>query len=175
IGTGMLSYTVTLNGTGFDRTANITVGGQQLTLTQRFTSTEFADVPPSSGYFDAANLMFLAGVTTGCVPTGDPTTRMYCPNDSVTREEMAAFIVRAVTGTITPAIYSTVPLFTDVPATNPFFPHIQKMEELGITTGCGTGLFCPTETIPRWEMAIFMVRARLMLQGASFSYNSTPY
>jgi hypothetical protein len=121
--------------------------------------------------------MFEYGVTTGCVQSSDPATRGYCPNDNVTRQEMAAFIVRAVTGTVTPAIYNTTPYFQDVPASNPFFPHIQKMMELGITTGCSQDppLFCPTNTIPRWEMAIFMIRARLMLQGASFSYDSTPY
>ena len=136
---------------------------------------EFSDVPSTAPYFDAANLMFLAGVTDGCVGSSDPSTRMFCPNDSVTREEMAAFIVRAVTGTTTPAIYNPTPFFTDVPTTNTFFPHIQKMMELGITDGCATGLFCPTDTVPRWQMAIFTVRARLALYGASFSYNSTPY
>ncbi len=174
-GSGLLNYSVALNNTGVDRKAHITIGGQSITVTQDFTSAEFADVPPSAAYFDAANLMYLAGVTTGCVTSSDPSSRMYCPNDSVTREQMAAFIVRAVTGTLTPAVYDPVPIFTDVPTTNPFFPHIQKMEELGITDGCGTGLFCPTDTVPRWQMAIFMVRARLALYGASFSYNGTPY
>ncbi len=174
-GPGFIGFTVLLNNTGVDRVAHITVGTLQFTVTQNFISAQFADVPPSASYFDAANLMFLAGVTTGCVTSSDPSTRMYCPDDSVTREEMAAFIVRAVTGTTTPAIYNAVPYFTDVPTTNPFFPHIQKMEELGITTGCGTGVFCPTATIPRWEMAMFMVRARLMLQGAAFTTATTPY
>lgn len=139
------------------------------------TTAQFSDVAPTATYFDAANLMFLAGVTTGCVPTSDPSTRMFCPNDNVTREQMAAFIVRAVTGTTTPALYNLTPYFADVPMTNPFFPHIQKLEELGVTTGCGSGLFCPTDSIPRWEMAIFMVRARLALYGATFTTATTPY
>jgi hypothetical protein len=48
---------------------------------------------------------------------------------------------------------------------------------LGITTGCSQDppLYCPTETIPRWEMAMFMIRARLMLYGASFNTSTTPY
>ncbi len=104
-----------------------------------------------------------------------PQTRSFCPDDNVTREEMAAFIVRAVTGTTTPASYNHIPYFTDVPATNPFFPHIQKLMDLGITTGCAPGLFCPTDTIPRWEMAIFMVRARLALHGATFTTATRPY
>jgi uncharacterized repeat protein (TIGR01451 family) len=139
------------------------------------TTAEFEDVPATASYFDAANRMFQLGVTTGCVAGSTPQTRSFCPNESVTREQMAAFIVRAVTGTTTPAIYNTTPYFTDVPTTNPFFPHIQKLESLGITTGCAAGLFCPTDTIPRWEMAIFMIRARLALYGATFTTATTPY
>ena len=174
-GSGMLNYSVTLNDTGTNRVAHITIGGHQLTVTQGLNVAEFADVPPSATFFDAANLMFLAGVTAGCVGSTDPSMRLYCPNDNVTRQEMAAFIVRAVTGTLTPAIYNPVPYFTDVPTTNLFFPHIQKLESLGITTGCGTGIFCPTDNVSRWEMALFMVRARLALYGASFAFNPTPY
>jgi uncharacterized protein (TIGR03437 family) len=142
-----------------------------------FSAPEFNDVPASATFFVAANLMFQQGVTTGCVQSNSPQTREYCPNDNVTRQEMAAFIVRAVTGTTNPAIYNTTPYFNDVPTSNSFFPHIQKLMELGITTGCSANppLFCPTNTIPRWEMAIFMIRARLMLHGATFSYDSTPY
>jgi hypothetical protein len=141
------------------------------------TTAQFSDVPPTATYFDAADLMFEDGVTTGCVQSNSPQTRQFCPDETVTREEMAAFIVRAVTGTVTPAIYNSTPYFQDVPNTNPFFPHIQKLMDLGITTGCSQSpaLFCPTNTIPRWEMAMFLVRARLMLYGASFDYNPTPY
>ena len=107
-----IGFSFSANPAPSPRVAHISVLGQQITIGQNFTTTaEFADVPPSAAYFDAANLMFLAGVTTGCVTSSDPSTRMYCPNDSVTREEMAAFIVRAVTGTMTPAIYNPVPLF----------------------------------------------------------------
>ncbi len=140
------------------------------------TVAEFADVPSTAVYFDAANLMFQDGITTGCVPSDSPMTRLYCPNDTVTRQEMAAFIVRAITGTTTPAIYNPIPYFTDVPTTNQFFPHIQKLVDLGITTGCGAvGLYCPTATIPRWEMAIFMIRARLESHGAAFPTATVPY
>jgi hypothetical protein len=148
-----------------------------LTFTIGATVAQFNDVQPSATFFDAANLMFEAGVTTGCVQSSDPATRQFCPGETVTRQEMAAFIVRAVTGTVTPAIYNPTPYFQDVPTSNPFFPHIQKLMDLGITTGCSQDppLFCPTNTIPRWEMAMFLVRARLALYGASFSYNPTPY
>jgi hypothetical protein len=148
------------------------------TVAANFTTTaQFNDVPVTATYVDVANLMLLAGITTGCVQSTDPATRQFCPDEDGTRQEMAAFIVRAVTGTVTPAIYNRTSYFEDVPNTNPFFPHIQKLMDLGITTGCSQSpaLFCPTNTIPRWEMAMFLVRARLALYGASFSYNPEPY
>lgn len=142
------------------------------------TTPEFSDIPVGATYSDAANLMFQVGVTTGCVQSADPASRQYCPNSNVTRQEMAAFLVRAVTGTVSPAIYTPTPYFQDVPTTNPFFAHIQKLMDLGITTGCQqtpVRLYCPTEQIPRWQMAIFMVRARLALHGADFSTATEPY
>jgi hypothetical protein len=174
-GSWTLNYSLALNNTGADRTAHITVGSEQFTVTQEFTSAQFNDVPPSATYFDAANLMYEAGVTTGCVGGSTPQARSFCPNDYLTREEMAAFVVRAVTGTTTPAIYNPTPYFRDVPTTNPFFSHIQKMMDLGITTGCTTGLFCPTDAVFRWEVAIFMIRARLALYGATSPTATTPY
>jgi hypothetical protein len=167
----------------FYKVAAVNTGGAsplsgEASATPAMTVAEFSDVPPTATYFDAANLMFLAGVTTGCVQGSSAQTREFCPDDNVTREEMAAFIVRAVTGTATPALYNPTPYFQDVPTSNPFFPHIQKLMDLGITTGCSQSpaLFCPTNTIPRWEMAMFMIRARLALHGATnFTYSPTPY
>ena len=72
------------------------------------TLPEFNDVSPGASYFNAANLMFEAGVTEGCVSSTDPTNRQFCPDNDVTREEMAAFIVRAVTGTPSPTIYNPI-------------------------------------------------------------------
>jgi hypothetical protein len=173
---GNTTFIASANITGSTRSAHISFDGKPIaTVTQAFTIPQFADVPQSAGYFDAANLMFEAGVTAGCASGSDSATRLFCPDSSVTRQEMAAFIVRAVTGTTTPAIYNPVPYFTDVPKTNPFFPHIQKLVELGITVGCGNQQYCPTAAIPRWQMAIFMVRARLESHGAVFPTSTTPY
>jgi len=76
--------------------------------------------------------------------------------------------------------YPSTPYFSDVPAINPFFPFIQKMAQMGITAGCGNGLYCPDETLTRGQMAVFIVtgllnqlvpegtvrrRARLTLRG----------
>ncbi|MBL8235575.1 MAG: S-layer homology domain-containing protein [Bryobacterales bacterium] len=76
---------------------------------------------------------------------------------------MAAFIVRTklqrrFDQTIT---FPTIPYFTDVPATDGFFGYIQKMKELGVTSGCTETTFCQWDTNTRGQMAVFVVRALL--------------
>jgi hypothetical protein len=48
---------------------------------------------------------------------------------------------------------------------------------LEITIGCSQNppLYCLNDAVPRWQMAIFMIRARLALYGASFSSSAAPY
>jgi hypothetical protein len=50
--------------------------------------------------------------------------------------------------------------FGDVASTAEFFPYIQKMRELRITNGTGTGTtFGPNENLTRAQIATFIVRA----------------
>jgi hypothetical protein len=51
----------------------------------------FADVPPSNPFYNFIEQMALRGITLGC--GSNPPA--YCPAQDVTREQMAAFIVRA--------------------------------------------------------------------------------
>jgi S-layer homology domain len=95
------------------------------------------------------------GITAGCSPT------QYCPDDPVTRGQMAVFLIRAVLGITaqdTPPSPAT-PFFTDVPAAHPFFSFIQKMRELGITSGCTATTYRPDAPATRGQMAVFLIRA----------------
>ena len=78
----------------------------------------------------------------------------------MTRDEMAIFMVRAVFGSDN-FTYSSTPYFTDVTPTTFGFKWIEKLKELGITAGCGATTYCPTDTVTRDEMAIFIERIRL--------------
>ena len=80
---------------------------------------------------------------------------------------MAAFVIRARYGQI-PYNYPSAPYFTDVPASYPFFSVIQKMAQAGVTHGCAAGLYCPDQTLPRGQMAVFVVTGLLnQLLGTS--------
>jgi plastocyanin len=172
-GTGTVTYSISLNSTGFPRTVQLTVAGQTLQLTQQSTATTFSDVSPGDFYFDAANLMAQNFITSGCATQ----PFQYCPDLDVTRGQAAVFIVRSVMGGGANADtfpFTSVPWFSDVPADHPFFKWIQKMKDLGITSGCGPTSYCPDEALPRDQAADFIIKARYGA-GVSFGFTSTPW
>ncbi|MBL8227084.1 MAG: S-layer homology domain-containing protein [Bryobacterales bacterium] len=123
------------------------------TFTHR-TEPYFTDVPSSHQFFRYIQKLRELGITTGC------STTAYCPNSEVTRGQMAAFIVRARLGITAgqPLSHETTPYFTDVPATDPFFSYVQKMKDLGITSGCGPTTYCTASPTTRGQMAVFLIR-----------------
>jgi hypothetical protein len=148
------------------RIGRVNVAGSSLPMLQAGTVRHFTDVPSSfiEPYID---VLRQSGITRGC----STSPAMYCPYDSVTRGQMATFIVRSQYGDSFP--YDPTPYFEDVPPTHVFFPYIQKLAELGITRGCSVSpsLFCESEPTTRGQMAVFLTRALL---GDDFAYPTTP-
>ncbi len=96
-----------------------------------------------------------AGVTVGCDP---PDNRRFCPEDTVTRGQMAAFIRRAL-GLPPPSVDRFVDDDDSV-----FESDIESIASAGITKGCNPPLndrFCPHDRVTREEMASFLARAFL--------------
>ena len=90
------------------------------------------------------------GVTRGC---GDGTN--FCPNDSVTRSQMAVFLSRAYNLATGPD-----PGFSDVSSDAWYAPDVARLAASGITEGCGDGTnFCPRRDTTRAQMATFLWRA----------------
>jgi hypothetical protein len=117
----------------------------------------FTDVPASSAFFPYIQKLADLGLTHGCSPTA------YCPTGTVPRMDASVLIVRAKLEALfgDTFTYPTTPFFTDVPATLPQFPYIQKMFELGLTTGCTATQFCPNSNLTRQEISVFLTRAFL--------------
>jgi hypothetical protein len=124
----------------------------------------YLDLPaPSKDYFsDDNNSIFQndinrlaeAGITKGCNP---PANTLFCPKDQVSREQMAAFLVRAFHLT-----ENTHPGFVDVAANNTFVVDIGKLATAGITKGCdppANTMFCPKQDVTRGQMTAFLHRA----------------
>jgi hypothetical protein len=113
-----------------------------------------AELPPGGTFIDddgdthepSIEAIAAEEITRGCSPT------RYCPDDPVTRGQMAAFINRALG--LDPAGPSP---FTDTTGT--FTDDINRLYAAGITKGCTPTLYCTNEPVTRGQMATFITRA----------------
>ena len=71
---------------------------------------------------------------------------------------MAIFIIRARYGATTVFTYPQTPYFADVLQGQFGFAWIQRMKEDNITSGCAPTAYCPSNTVVRGDMAIFIMR-----------------
>jgi len=115
----------------------------------------FADVACPSPFADWIEDLSNRGITTGCGGGN------YCPDNPVTRQQMAVFLLRAHDG----SAYTPPPcvgVFGDVPCTPGVgFPDwIEELYHRAITGGCQASplLFCPTNANNRGQMAVFLVK-----------------
>ena len=102
-----------------------------------------------------------ADVTRGCDP---PQNSSFCPEATVTRGQMAAFLARAFTARV-PTGEPTE--FEDVTGSI-FRDDIDWLSSSGITRGCNppaNDRFCPDGAVTRGQMAAFLVRALGLERG----------
>jgi len=95
---------------------------------------------------DSINRLAEAGITRGCTAT------RFCPAKGVTRAQMASFLVRALALPPTDADF-----FADDDGTT-HEDAINRLAAAGITGGCTTTTFCPTQGVTRGQMAAFLHR-----------------
>ena len=139
----------------------------------------FPDVLPTDSFCKHVHYIAANNITAGCAGGG------YCPNDTVTRIQMASFIAKALVapagGPGVPLSYGPDPVtgfsyscdggspsihFTDVPATDPFCKHVHYLWAKGIIAGCGATTYCPGGPVTRDAMAKFLTAAfNLTLYG----------
>ncbi len=123
-------------------------------ITPVMADSSFTDVPDSNIFSGDIEWISLMGITMGCNP---PTNDHYCPNNNVTRGQMAAFLVRALELTDNGGGNH----FTD-DDTSVFENDIDKLYTAGITQGCNPPTndhYCPNNNVTRGQMAAFLVRA----------------
>jgi hypothetical protein len=122
-------------------------------------SEMFGDVPASSPFCRWIEELARRGVVAGCGGGN------YCPNNPVTREQMAVFVLRTLDPTLDPPPCGT-PMFNDVPASSPFCRWVEELARRGVVTGCGGGNYCPTNPVTREQMSVFLaVTFGLVLYG----------
>ncbi len=111
------------------------------------SSTDAFSDDGGSGHHASINALAAAGVTYGCQPG------RFCPSSTVTRGELATFIMRALNLQPTSRDY-----FNDDNG-SVHEPAINAVAAAGISTGCSSGRFCPTQSVTREQMAGFLANA----------------
>ncbi len=135
----------------------VTRGQMAAFLTRAFGYTErladpFTDDDGSIFEADIERLA-AAGVTLGCNP---PANTRYCPDDPVSRAQMASFLARALD--LQPLAAGP---FQDISGNIHSFT-INAIAAARITYGCNppaNDLYCPNDLVTRAQMASFLARA----------------
>jgi hypothetical protein len=113
----------------------------------------FADIPFDHLFHEDIEWAWTSGVTKGCNP---PVNDRFCPDDSITRGQMAAFLNRALGFQAAPDQG-----LVDTEASE-FADDIDAIYAAGITRGCNPPVndrFCPDDPVTRGQMAAFLSRA----------------
>ena len=105
----------------------------------------FTDIRKSKFAKDIAWL-FASGITAGCSRT------KFCPNDHVTRGQMASFLARALNLPKSKKDY-----FRDDNGSK-HEANINRLAKAGLAISCGTKRFCPNQILSRGQLAAFVSR-----------------
>ncbi len=130
------------------------ITGETYTVTKSWV---FGDVPNTYWAHSYIERLYNAGITGGCsiIPL------LYCPENTVTRAQMAVFLLRGMHGSdYSPPSIGVDTGFMDVPSDHPTAAWIKQLAAEGITGGCGVGLYCPDAVVTRAQMAVFLLRAK---------------
>ena len=134
-------------------TIGAVVGSRSVWVTQVFYAHPSSlGLPPfwdDNGSVHEVNIVKLYehGVSGGC------DEGRFCPDDPLTRGQMAAFLVRALDLPAAP-----VDFFTDDNGSY-FEDEINSIAAAGITSGCAVGQYCADAALTRGQMAAFLTRA----------------
>ena len=128
-------------------------GGDANVPTGPVTPT-FSDVLPAEVFYDHVEYCYANNIVQGF----DPTT--YGPYGMVTREQLAIYIARALTGgdsSVPPG--PATPTFPDVAPTDIAYDHVEYCYDQGVVRGFPDGTYGPTVLVTRDQMAVYISRA----------------
>ena len=135
-----------------------------------YDPNSFPDVPSTYWAHDYIMAIYNAGYTTG---SGVGT---FEPELPVTREQIAAFIVRAKEGEPVANYCSTGSPFPDCSIDSWSCRYTKRLYDLRLTTGYGnTGLYMPALNVTRSQMAVFIVRALEGEPVANYCSSGAPF
>jgi streptogramin lyase len=113
----------------------------------------FPDVPRANQFYRFIETLLHHGVTGGC-GNGN-----FCPDGSVTRAQMAVFLLKSKFGADHVPPPETGAVFNDVHVGDFAADWIEQLGGFQITGGCGSGNYCPNNPVTRAQMAVFLLKS----------------
>ena len=126
------------------------------------TDSSFTDIVTyNQATQDAMNQLAALNVTAGTA-AGE-----FSPEGTVTRRHMALFLTRVLenAGVALPDATGDTPFRDLDDASTEVRIAVEILVELGITSGTATDMFSPDLELPRWQMAIFLIRVIDIVQA----------
>jgi hypothetical protein len=120
----------------------------------------FVDVPPANLFYQFVTTLVRNQITAG-VGGGN-----YGVTQETLRQQMAVFLLKSKYGICYVPPPCTAQVFPDVPCSLVFAPWINELVAQGITSGCGSGNFCPGTPVSRQQMAVFLLKT---LEGSGYT------
>jgi hypothetical protein len=126
-------------------------------------SSVFFDVHSCHWALQYIESLYSEGITGGC----GSNPLLYCPEQRVTRDQMAVFLLKSKYGSsyTSPLIEGSTG-FTDVPVSYWAAAWIKQLAAEGVTGGCGGGKYCPGAPVTRAQMAVFLLKSKY---GSSYT------
>ncbi len=106
----------------------------------------FADVPATHWASGAIEALYREGIISGC-KAGE-----FCPGDTVDRAQ--AVVMLAAAFNVEPVEPTGV--FEDLDPGHWAAPLVEAMKAAGYVSGCTATRFCPTDDLPRYQMAMLL-------------------
>ncbi len=132
----------------------------------------FWDVPRASPFYKKVETLFHSGITTGCAPGA------FCPDAILARSDIAVFTARGLakgganipaSGVVGTRSYNCAAggesLFYDVHPTDPYCKHFHYLVAQDVMPPCGGSFECPSQPVPRDQMAGIVARAMVAPGG----------
>ena len=164
-------YTITASASGYySRSyADITLTADAITEVDIGLTAEFGDIPQGFWAFDQVGACVAAGIVAGY------DDGMYHPGNPVSRDQMAAYIARAIAcGDDNVPAYTGTPTFPDVASDHWALRYVQYAVAHEVVGGYDDGSYHPSDPVDRGQMAVFIARAMAGGDGNVPAYTGSP-
>lgn len=119
-------------------------------------SSYFVDTPTTHPAYSAIEALRQKNIITGCAT--DP--NRFCPNETVTRSAVPYFLLRGKYGGDFKPPSPANPSFTDVNPSSNYYPWVEYLKTIGVTSGCGKDRYCPSGVLTRAQFAIMLLKTK---------------